>query len=256
MVDWRTSVTKYLQDKSFETLNSPASSIGMPVRLACAAIDWGAFAQEWHMSYGEFTKAQVQARDDDSVAFKLVDDHYHESLRALLAKYEITGLWTDEEVLAISRVWHFLDGWPDSSRGLQTLRDQGFLCCTLSNGNLSLLKDMAAFANLPWTHIFSAESFQAYKPDPAVYLGACEKVDLKPAECALVAAHLGDLQAAKACGLQTIYIEREREELWSTDKVKQAKDENWVDLWIRIEENKTGGGILEVTQRLDVEKKI
>ena len=226
----------------------------MPVRLACAAVDWESFAQEWRTSYGEFTRAQVKLKHNGPSDFQSVDDHHHDSLRALLAKYEITGLWTDEEVLAISRVWHFLDGWPDSSRGLQVLEDRGFLCCTLSNGNLSLLKDMADFANLPWTHIFSAESFRAYKPDPAVYLGACEKVGLRPDECALVAAHLSDLKAAKACQLQTIYIERGREELWPAEEVRQAKDEGWVDFWIGIEQNTAGGGILEIKQRLESEK--
>lgn len=39
----------------------------------------------------------------------------------------------------------------------------------------------------------------------------------------MVAAHLGDLQAAKECGLQTIYVEREEEETWPLEKVREAK---------------------------------
>ena len=161
----------------------------MPVRLACAAIDWAAFAQEWRTTYYHFTRAQADRKEDDPIAFKTVDDHHHDSLRALLTKYEIDGLWTEEEVLATSRVWHFLDPWPDSSRGLQALKDQGFTVSTLSNGNISLLKDLADFANLPWTHILSAEDFSAYKPHASVYLGACKKLNLEPNQCAMVAAH-------------------------------------------------------------------
>lgn len=240
-----------MADKSFETLNSPASSIGMPVRLACAGIDWASFAQEWRTSYYEFTSAQANRKDDDSIAFKTVDDHHLDSLRALIASHEIEPLWTEEEVFAISRVWHFLDGWPDSSSGLQKLKDRDLQICTLSNANLNLLEDMGEFANLPWTHIFSAEKFGTYKPHPSVYIGACKEVGLDPGECAMVAAHLGDLQAAKKCGLQTIYVEREAEESWPIEKVREAKREGWVDLWVGIDDNLVGGGILEVARKME-----
>ena len=223
----------------------------MSLRFACAAVHWPTFAQEWRESYSKFTSAQANCQGDDPATFKTVDDHHHESLRALLAQYEITELWTDEEVLAISRVWHYLDGWPDSSPALQALKDRGLKVCTLSNGNLSLLKDMAEFTSLPWTNVFSAEQFRAYKPDPSVYLGACKKLGLEPSECAMVAAHLGDLQAAKRCGLQTIYIERPDEESWPAEKVKEAKQQDWVDMWIGIKENAMDGGILEVVRKME-----
>ena len=50
--------------------------------------------------------------------------------------------------------------------------------------------------------------FRAYKPDPATYLGVAQTFDAAPSEVMLVAAHQGDLAAARACGLQTAYIER------------------------------------------------
>lgn len=252
VVDWRTSVTRYLEDKSLETLNSAASSIGMPTRLACAAVNWGTFALEWRTGYYEFTRAQAKHKDDGPIAFKTVDDHHLDSLRFLLAQHEIGQLWSEEEVVAISRVWHFLDGWPDSCRGLQALKDREFVVRSLSNGNLSLLEDMADFANLPWTHVFSAERFGAYKPHPSVYDGACKELALKPGECAMVAAHLGDLEAANGCGLQTIYVEREGEESWPAEKVREAKSKGWVDMWVGLDQNSAGGGILEVVRRMEI----
>lgn len=84
----------------------------------------------------EFTGAQASRNGDDSLNFKTVDDHHHDSLRALIARHDIEHLWTEEEILAISRVWHFLDGWSDSTRGLQILKDRGSMVCTLSDGNL------------------------------------------------------------------------------------------------------------------------
>ncbi len=93
---------------------------------------------------------------------------------------------------------------PDTSEARYTI-------CTLSNGNIGLLTDMAKRAGLPWDCVLSAEVFRAYKPDPATYLGVAKVFDLPPDQVMLVAAHQDDLAAARACGLQTAYIERPTE---------------------------------------------
>jgi 2-haloacid dehalogenase len=67
---------------------------------------------------------------------------------------------------------------------------------------------MAKRAGLPWDCILSAEVFRAYKPDPLTYLGVAQAFDIAPQRVMLVAAHQDDLAAARACGLQTAYIER------------------------------------------------
>jgi 2-haloacid dehalogenase len=79
---------------------------------------------------------------------------------------------------------------------------------TLSNGNLSLLANMAKHGALPWDLILSAEVFKHYKPDPETYLGVANIFDLQPHEVMLAAAHKDDLLAAHQCGLQTAFIER------------------------------------------------
>ena len=63
---------------------------------------------------------------------------------------------------------------------------------------------------------------------------------------------MSDLQAAKKCGLQTIYIEREAEESWPVEDVSKAQKEGWVNMWIGPEANASGGGILEVARRHQV----
>ena len=64
------------------------------------------------------------------------------------------------------------------------------------------------------------------------------------------AAHLGDLQAAKGCGLRAVYVEREQEEAWSKEKVQEAKEKGWVDMWIGL--GKGEGGILEVARKFEL----
>ena len=113
----------------------------------------------------------------------------------------------------------------------------------MSNGNLSLLEDMAAHAKMEFTHLFSAEMFKSYKPSPKVYLGAAEKMGLKPAECCMVAAHLGDLKAAKSNGFRTVYVERPQEE-----RDPELGDEDFVDVWVKEGEE----GFLTAAERLGV----
>jgi len=153
----------------------------------------------------------------------------------------------------LAHVWHYLAAWPDSSAGLALL-NRKFQTCPLSNGNTSLLSDMAAFAGLPWTRIFSAEDFKAYKPNPLVYNGAAKKLGLQTGECAMVAAHLGDLKAAKGCGYQTVYVERSQEEGYSEEKIREAREEGWVDMWVALEEGEEGKrGFIEVARRFGIE---
>ena len=224
------------------------------MRINASTIDWPGFAQAWRNTYKNFTlnypptPATVQ---NGGPRFKTVDQHHYDSLVQLLEANGISGLWPEEEVLEINRVWHFLTPWPDSSTGLDELNSLGIQTGTLSNGNVSLLIDLADHAQLHWTHILSSEHFGAYKPSSTVYKGAVGKLGLKVEEVAMVAAHLGDLKAAKACGLKTIYIERPMEEDYDADQVEAAKREGRVDMWVSLDDGADGKrGFLELVKRL------
>jgi 2-haloacid dehalogenase len=110
----------------------------------------------------------------------------------------------------LNRAWHRLPAWPDAVEGLARLKRK-YMICTLSNGNIGLLTEMAKRAGLPWDCVLSAEVFKAYKPDPRTYLGVAAVFDVTPGQVMLAAAHHDDLAAARACGLRTGYIERPRE---------------------------------------------
>jgi 2-haloacid dehalogenase len=83
-----------------------------------------------------------------------------------------------------------------------------FTITTLSNGNMSLLTNMAKRARLPWDCVISAELFHHYKPDQQAYLGCADLLGVAPNELMLVAAHPSDLRAARAAGLRTGYVTR------------------------------------------------
>ena len=83
-----------------------------------------------------------------------------------------------------------------------------FTITTLSNGNMSLLTNMAKRAGLPWDCVISAELFHHYKPDREAYLGCADLLGVEPEQLMLVAAHPGDLKAAHTAGLRTGYVDR------------------------------------------------
>ena len=103
------------------------------------------------------------------------------------------SLWDESQLKHLGLVWHRLTPWPDTCRGLDLLNRQ-FSTVTLSNSYNDVLEHLVAQSSIPFRHIYSADMFQSFKPNPKVYLGAAEKMGVKPEECALVAAHLSDLK--------------------------------------------------------------
>jgi 2-haloacid dehalogenase len=131
----------------------------------------------------------------------------------------------EEEKESWNRVWHRLTPWLDSIPGLTQLK-QKYVLATLSNGNVSLLVNMAKHAGLPWDVVLSAELFRHYKPDREVYLGAAEPLGCESSEVMMVAAHVGDLNAARACGLRTAFVSRPNE-YGSSGKADTASGEQF-----------------------------
>jgi 2-haloacid dehalogenase len=165
-------------------------------------VDGNAFALAWRAGYQPAMQRVMSGESN----WTLIDDLHRLILDDILGKFGISGL-TEEQKRHLNKVWHRLDPWPDSLEGLNRLKSR-YTICTLSNGNIGLLANMAKRAALPWDCILSAEIFRAYKPDPATYLGVAKTFDVSPAEVMLVAAHQNDLASARACGLKTAYIER------------------------------------------------
>ena len=185
----------------FGTVVDWRSSVAAEVRALGWPVEPSAFADAWRAGY---VPAMQQVRDGH-LPWTHIDGLHRRILGDLLTE---RGLAPPEaEGAELNRVWHRLAPWPDSVAGLHRLKAR-FPVCTLSNGNVSLLLDMARHAGLPWDTIFSAELFGHYKPDPEVYLGAARLLDLPPEQVLMVAAHPSDLRAAAACGLKTAYVPR------------------------------------------------
>ena len=188
---------------AFDVFGTVVDWYGTIAREAQAlGVDGGEFALAWRAGY---VPAMQRVRSGE-LGWTKIDDLHRMILNDLLPCFGLMHL-DEAQRVHLNQVWHRLDAWPDTVAGLTRLK-QRFTICTLSNGNLGLLTNMAKQAALPWDCVLSAEVFRAYKPDPATYLGVAEVFGLQPAEVMLVAAHQDDLAGGRKCGLQTAYIER------------------------------------------------
>ena len=188
----------------FGTVVDWYGSIAAEVARLKLPTDGGRFALDWRAGY----QPAMQEVRSGALPWTNIDGLHRRILERILAAHGIT--LPEAEVAALNRIWHRLDPWPDSAAGLAQLKTRHVLA-TLSNGNLSLLVDLARHGGLPFDCVLSAELFNHYKPDPEVYLGAARLLDLPPAQVMMVAAHPSDLRAAAACGLRTAYVMRPAE---------------------------------------------
>jgi 2-haloacid dehalogenase len=187
VVDWRSSVTREIEEL--------AKQKGWHV-------DGTKFADAWRAQYAPMMD-RVRTGD---LPWTRLDALHRMSLDQLLIEFGITVL-TEAETDALNRAWHRLRPWPDVVAGLTRLRKK-FVLAPLSNGNVSLMVDLARQSGLPWDCILGAELVRHYKPDPEVYRSAADFLGLEPGDVMMVAAHLGDLRAARAIGLKTAFVVR------------------------------------------------
>jgi 2-haloacid dehalogenase len=190
LVDWRTSIAR------------EAKIVLEPLGYK---LDWPAFADAWR---NEYQPAMEEVRSG-RIPFSKLDVLHRHNLERILPRFGIAGLAGDV-ARNLNLAWHRLDAWPDVPPGLARLKRRCMLA-PVSNGNISLMIDLARRNNLPWDAILGAETAGDYKPKPRVYLSACEALDLPPGDCMMVAAHTSDLLSAAKCGLRTAHIARPNE---------------------------------------------
>ena len=164
--------------------------------------DWETFVDAWR--YEGYVGGMRRVFDGE-LPFQTADSLHRLYLDHLLAERGIDA--TESERDDLNRAWHRLDPWPDTIGGLQRLRSR-FVVATLSNGNISLLANMAKHAGLPWDCLLSAEVTGAFKPQPGCYESAAELLGRSPHEVMMVAAHQDDLLAAASVGFRTAFIPR------------------------------------------------
>ena len=187
LVDWRGSIAR------------EAREILSPVGIV---IDWDAFADAWRDQY-QPAMEEVRA---GRLPFSRLDVLHRRNLDVVLKDFAFDHV--DEKIrVNLNLAWHRLDAWPDVPPGLARLRSK-FLIAPCSNGNISLMVDLARRNGFAWDAILGAELARDYKPKADVYISAATAFDCAPGEAMMVAAHSSDLAAAAAAGLRTAFVAR------------------------------------------------
>jgi 2-haloacid dehalogenase len=190
IVDWRESLIISLQSFGAERgLEAP----------------WDKVADRWRAAY----MPNLDRVRHGALDWTILDELHYAALVELLPEFGIVSL-PESDLRFLTSCWHRLSPWPDAVEGLRRLKRK-YIIGPLSNGNLSLLVNLAKFAELPWDVIFGADLFRHYKPDPETYLGVCGFLGVRPEQVIMTAAHNYDLAAAKELGLRTAFIPRPTE---------------------------------------------
>jgi 2-haloacid dehalogenase len=188
VVDWRTGVA--------EAVRRFASEHGLE-------LDAGAFADAWRSRYVPGMR-RVSAGERP---FAVLDVLHRENLDGVLTDLGLDPGRFGPALDELNRAWHLLPPWPDSVPGITALK-RDYIVGPLSNGNTSLLLDMAKAGGLPWDLILGSDVSQAYKPAREAYLRPAAMLGLEPGEIMLAAAHEADLAAARKAGLAAAFISR------------------------------------------------
>jgi 2-haloacid dehalogenase len=100
---------------------------------------------------------------------------------------------------------------PDAADGLSSLRDNGFRLVTLTNSppnpdGPTVLQNSGLAGY--FEHQLSVDACRAFKPAAAVYRHVCETLEVAPADCMMVAAHVWDTLGAQHVGFSSALITR------------------------------------------------
>jgi 2-haloacid dehalogenase len=118
---------------------------------------------------------------------------------------------TDDDVLRLRTAMRTMPAHPDVAPALTELRANGFRLATLTNsphidsGPTPL--EHAGLAGF-FEQQLTVDSCRAFKPAPAVYRYVCRVMEVQPADCMMVAAHVWDLLGAHNVGFSSALITR------------------------------------------------
>lgn len=130
--------------------------------------------------------------------------------------YALTQYDLDPDEATRERIlgaYDHLDPYPAAAETLDRLSAAGHEVVVLSNGNPEMLDRLAENAGLTGhlDGIVSAHEVRTFKPDPAVYENAADRLDRSLDDCRLVSGNAWDVAGAGTAGMGTVWIDRHRD---------------------------------------------
>jgi 2-haloacid dehalogenase len=151
--------------------------------------------------------------------FEPFADLAESTLKTTIAKLELK-----QDAAQILDLLKQLPAEPGAAPAFERLERANVLIGVLTNSGEKQTRKLLETADLEErvAEIVSVEEVELYKPHPAVYRHAAERLGVEPRRVTLIAAHAWDVVGAKAAGLDAIWVDRlERE--WPFPKGKPRR---------------------------------
>lgn len=123
---------------------------------------------------------------------------------------------TEEKAKEVLKPILSLPAHTDVPQALARLKENGFRLVTLTNSSNKAVEAQMTHSGLKqyFEKLWSVEDISLYKPHRKVYQWASEKMEVKPEESMLVAAHGWDVAGAHWAGWKTAFISRPGQQLY------------------------------------------
>ena len=183
----------------FDWKNTARANIKKLAEEKGEPIDSGAFANAWR---GEMFKVHTQVRQGN-LPWMTSDDMHLQALANMTSDYPL--LDKIDNASLVESTWHHLRPFPGAPEAIDRLRTK-YTVVVLTILSWESIVNSSKRARVQWDDILSCEFLGYYKPSLQAYLKATRLLGLKPSEAIMVAAHEGDLAAARAVGLHTAFV--------------------------------------------------
>lgn len=183
----------------FDWKNTARTQIEALARQKGQSVDSDRFAQTWR---SEMFKIHTQVRHGN-LPWINSDEMHLRALENMRADFPLLDD-IDRRSLVVS-TWHHLNAFAGAPEAIHRLRTR-FTVVVLTILNWKSVVSSSKAAGVLWDGILSCEFLGYYKPSLEAYLKATRLLELKPSEAMMVAAHEGDLAAARSAGLHTAFV--------------------------------------------------
>ncbi|MGA3127295.1 MAG: haloacid dehalogenase type II [Candidatus Korobacteraceae bacterium] len=133
-------------------------------------------------------------------------------LTAEALDFALSTLKLDDPALParLINLYLVLNAYSEVADTLQRLKGAGMKLAILSNGTPAMLTAAAANAGIAdlLDAILSVEEVKVYKPNPAVYGLACERLNVSPSRICFLSSNGWDAYSAKAFGFRVLWCNR------------------------------------------------
>jgi len=183
----------------FDWKNTAKGQVEAFARKNEQTVDSDLFAKTWR---SEMFKLHTQVRQGN-LPWMNSDEMHLRALEKMISDFPLLG--DIDRASLVSSTWHHLNVFAGAPEAINRLRTR-YTVVVLTILNWKSIVSSSKATGVQWDGILSCEFLGYYKPSLQAYRKAARLLGLNPSEAMMVAAHEGDLAAARSAGLHTAFV--------------------------------------------------